>query len=86
MTLKKEGIYNKYKSETQATFVFYYLLEEYHCQPDEFLYYSSPYKTAEQILDESTKCAKKEDSKRIIDDFFCDIHGHKKGMNSVSWL
>jgi hypothetical protein len=86
MTVNKDEIYDKYKSGKLVDFVFSYLLNEYHCQPKDFLHYESPYETAIDILEKTTNNSDKEYAKRIIDDFFCDIQRSKKGKNSVSWL
>ena len=86
MILSKDEIYDKYKSGKQADFIFTYLLNEYHCQPKEFLYYTSPYETAEQVLEKAVNNSDKNYAKQLIDDFFCDIHKNKKGKGSISWL
>lgn len=86
MILSKDDTYNKYKSGRLTEFVFSYILNEYHYQPDEFIRCESPYKKAEDILKETVNNSDRDYAKRIIDDFFIDIQSTKKGKNSVSWL
>ena len=74
MILDKDEVYDKYKSGKQADFIFSYLLTEYHCQPKDFLYYESPYETAESLLESYIDNSDKNFVKQKIDDFFCDIH------------
>lgn len=74
---KSSEIYQKYANNPLADQLFYYILTEYHDQPDEFLEHYTSEQTADEVLDTAFKRSSLDDAKFVIDNFFRDIQQEK---------
>ena len=80
MQVIKDKTYKKFADKKNVDYIFNYILTEYHCQPNEFIEYDSRYSTAEEALKDALDKSDKESSKKVIDDFFCDVYQSKRKM------
>ena len=80
MQVLKDETYKKFADKKNVDYIFNYILTEYHCQPNEILFYESKFATAEEALKEAFSKSDREVAKRVIDDFFCDVYQSKRKM------
>lgn len=74
---KNSKTYQKYMNNKLANGLFYYILIEYHDQPDDFIEHYTSTQTADEVLDTAFKRSSLDDAKFVVDDFFRGIQKEK---------